>query len=90
MLKNDAVDRQLEKEKALGTALKFEDIFGEVAGVYPRVMQRSFDLPGWAIVIAALLGASLLGVVGALLAVPTAAAVSMIVKEVWVPRQHLR
>jgi predicted PurR-regulated permease PerM len=58
--------------------------------VYPRVMQRSFDLPGWAIVIAALVGASLLGVVGALLAVPTAAAISMVVKEVWLPRQALR
>ncbi|HSV40082.1 MAG TPA: AI-2E family transporter [Nocardioidaceae bacterium] len=58
--------------------------------VYPRVMQRSFDLPGWAIVIAALVGASLLGVVGALLAIPTAAAFSMILKEVWLPRQQLR
>jgi predicted PurR-regulated permease PerM len=58
--------------------------------VYPRVMQRSFDLPGWAIVIAALVGASLLGVVGALLAVPTAAAISMILKEVWLPRQDAR
>jgi len=58
--------------------------------VYPRVMQRSFDLPGWAIVIAALVGASLLGVVGALLAIPTAAAISMIVKEVWLPRQEAR
>jgi predicted PurR-regulated permease PerM len=55
--------------------------------VYPRVMQRSFDLPGWAIVIAALIGSALLGVVGALLAIPTAAAISMIVKEVWLPRQ---
>ena len=58
--------------------------------VYPRVMQRSFDLPGWAIVIAALVGASLLGVIGALLAIPTAAAISLIVKEVWLPRQQLR
>jgi predicted PurR-regulated permease PerM len=58
--------------------------------VYPRVMQRSFDLPGWAIVIAALVGASLLGVIGALLAIPTAAAFSMILKEVWLPRQATR
>jgi predicted PurR-regulated permease PerM len=58
--------------------------------VYPRVMQRSFDLPGWAIVIAALVGSALLGVVGALLAIPTAAAISMIVKEVWLPRQEIR
>lgn len=58
--------------------------------IYPRVMQRSFDLPGWAVVIAALVGASLLGVIGALLAVPTAAAISMIVKEVWIPSQDLK
>jgi nitronate monooxygenase len=34
----EAVDRLLEKEKALGANIKFEDIFGEVAGVYPKVM----------------------------------------------------
>ncbi|MCE9522311.1 MAG: nitronate monooxygenase family protein [Alphaproteobacteria bacterium] len=38
VLKNVAVDRLLEKEKALGANIKFEDIFGEVAGVYPKVM----------------------------------------------------
>ncbi len=38
VLKNAAVDRLLEKEKALGANIKFEDIFGEVAGVYPKVM----------------------------------------------------
>ena len=35
VLKNGAVDRLLEKEKTLGPDLCFEDIFGEVAGVYP-------------------------------------------------------
>jgi predicted PurR-regulated permease PerM len=58
--------------------------------IYPRVMQRSFDLPGWAIVIAALVGAALLGVVGALLAIPTAASISLLIKEVWLPRQDAR
>jgi len=58
--------------------------------VYPRVMSRSVDIPGWLIVIAALIGASLLGVVGALLAIPTAAALLLIVREVVVPRQALR
>lgn len=58
--------------------------------IYPRVMQRSFDLPGWAIVIAALVGASLLGVVGALLAIPTAAAIAIIVREVWIPSQDTK
>ncbi len=38
VLTNAAVERLLEKEKTLGTAIKFEDIIGEVAGVYPKVM----------------------------------------------------
>ena len=48
VLKNGAVDRLLEKEKALGLDLRFEDIFGEVAGVYPRVMQDGdLDAGAW-------------------------------------------
>jgi predicted PurR-regulated permease PerM len=35
-------------------------------------------------VIAALLGGALLGVVGALLAIPAAAAILLIIREVWV------
>ena len=55
--------------------------------IYPRVMSRSVDLPGAVIVIAALVGAALLGVVGALLAIPTAAAILMLVREVFIRRQ---
>jgi predicted PurR-regulated permease PerM len=55
--------------------------------IYPRVMSRSVNLPGSLIVIAALVGASLLGVVGALLAIPTAAALVLLVREVLLPRQ---
>ena len=58
--------------------------------IYPRVMQRSVNVPGSVIVIAALIGAGLLGVVGALLAIPTAAAILLLVREVVVPRQALR
>lgn len=58
--------------------------------VYPRVMSRSVDIPGVITVIAALVGASLLGVVGALLAIPTAAAVLMLVREVYVRAQDER
>lgn len=58
--------------------------------VYPKVMGRAVDIPGSLIVIAALIGAALLGVVGALLAVPTAAAVQLITKEVFLPRQEAR
>jgi predicted PurR-regulated permease PerM len=56
--------------------------------IYPRVMQRSVNVPGSITVIAALVGAGLLGVVGALLAIPTAAAILLLVREVWVPRQE--
>jgi predicted PurR-regulated permease PerM len=58
--------------------------------IYPRVMSRSVDLPGSIIVIAALVGASLLGVIGALLAIPTAAALTLLVREVLLPRQAAR
>ena len=58
--------------------------------IYPRVMSRSTNLPGSVIVIAALVGASLLGVIGALLAIPTAAAITLLVKEVFLPRQEAR
>ncbi len=38
VLRNRSVDRVLAREKAAGSALQFEDIAEEVAGVYPRVM----------------------------------------------------
>lgn len=57
--------------------------------IYPRVMSRSVDVPGIVTVIAALVGASLLGVVGALLAIPTAAAVLMLTREVFVRQQDV-
>ena len=58
--------------------------------LYPRVMSRSVDIPGAVTVIAALVGAALLGVVGALLAIPTAAAILLIVREVFIRRQDAR
>src|SRR3954454_2324366 len=58
--------------------------------IYPRVMSRSVEIPGALTVIAALIGAALLGVIGALLAIPTAAAILLIVREVWVRRQDAR
>jgi NAD(P)H-dependent flavin oxidoreductase YrpB (nitropropane dioxygenase family) len=48
VLKNAAVERLLEKEKALGANIKFEDIFGEVAGVYPKIMKDGqMDAGAW-------------------------------------------
>ncbi|GAA1153204.1 hypothetical protein GCM10009630_59440 [Kribbella jejuensis] len=52
--------------------------------VAPRIMRRAVDIPGAVTVIAALLGGALLGVVGALLAIPSAAALLLIIREVWV------
>ena len=39
VLNNGAAQRLLEKEKALGGNIKFEDIINEVAGVYPKIMK---------------------------------------------------
>jgi len=48
VLNNAAVERLLEKEKALGADLKFEDIIEEVAGVYPRIMlEGDMDAGAW-------------------------------------------
>ncbi len=48
VLNNEAVERILEKEKQLGSDLKFEDIIEEVAGVYPRIMQNGdMDAGAW-------------------------------------------
>ena len=48
VLRNGAVDRLLEKEKALGANLKFEDIIHEVAGVYPKIMlEGAMDAGAW-------------------------------------------
>lgn len=58
--------------------------------IYPRVMKRSVDVPGSVTVIAALVGAALLGVIGALMAVPTAAAILLLTREVFVRRQDAR
>src|SRR5690349_16946976 len=40
VLKNASVDKLLEKEKSLGSAIQFKDIIAEVGGVYPRIMKK--------------------------------------------------
>ena len=48
VLKNDAVTKILEKEKSLGDDIQTQDIFGEVAGVYPKIMQEgAMDAGAW-------------------------------------------
>jgi predicted PurR-regulated permease PerM len=53
--------------------------------IVPRIMRRSLSIPGLVTIIAALLGATLLGIVGALLAVPLAASALLILDEVVFP-----
>ena len=54
----------------------------------PNIMRRAVSVPGAVVVIAALAGGSLLGLLGALIAIPTAAAILLIIKQVVIPRQN--
>ena len=69
---------------ALGGYIVYVQIENYV--ITPRIMRKSLAIPGLVTIIAALLGASLLGLVGGLLAVPIAAAVLLILDEVVFPR----
>ena len=53
----------------------------------PRIIGRAVEVPAIITVIAALIGGALLGVLGALVAIPVAAAIQLLIREIWVPRQ---
>ncbi len=54
----------------------------------PRIMNRAVSVPGALVVVAALAGGTLLGILGALVAIPFAAAILLIIKQVVIPRQN--
>lgn len=54
----------------------------------PRIMAQAVKVPGAIVVIAALAGGTLLGILGALIAIPVAAAILLIINQVVVPRQN--
>lgn len=56
----------------------------------PRVMNRAISIPGSLVVIGALVGGTLLGLLGALVAVPVTASILIIIKQIWIPRQDSR
>lgn len=56
--------------------------------ISPRVMRKAVDVPGAVVVVAALAGGALLGVLGALVAIPVAASLILIIRQVWMPRQN--
>ncbi|CAI3800700.1 hypothetical protein NKCBBBOE_02653 [Pseudarthrobacter sp. MM222] len=62
--------------------LQFEAYF-----ISPRVMQKAVAVPGAVAVISVIAGGSVLGVLGALIAIPTAAAIMLLVKEIFIVRQ---
>jgi predicted PurR-regulated permease PerM len=68
--------------RVLGVVI-FYAIYFQVENSYltPRIMKNSVDLPALAILLALLLGAALAGIAGALVAVPTAVLVAVLLDE---------
>ena len=56
----------------------------------PRVMNRTISIPGALVVIGALVGGTLLGLLGALVAIPVTASVLLFVKQIVIPRQDAK
>jgi predicted PurR-regulated permease PerM len=71
-------------------ALVYYVIYQQVENyvIAPKIMQRTISVPGALTVVAALIGATLAGVLGALLAMPVAAGLLLIYDEVVLPRQR--
>lgn len=62
----------------------------EAYWLYPRVMRRAVAVSTGAVVVALVIGGAVMGVIGALLAVPIAAMVQLVVRDVLVPIQDSR
>lgn len=58
--------------------------------ISPRVMKRTVDISAVTVILAALIGGTLLGPVGVLLAVPAAAAIKVVANELWLSERATR
>ena len=58
--------------------------------ISPRIMSRAVSVPGAVVVVAALAGGSLLGLLGARIAIPVAASILIIYRQVLIPRMNER
>ena len=58
--------------------------------VSPRVMNRAVSIPAALVLIGALIGGALVGVIGVLVALPVMASILLIIREVVVPKQDLK
>jgi len=56
----------------------------------PKVMNRAISVPGALVVIGALVGGTLLGLLGALVAIPVTASILLIIKQVFIPKQDAK
>ena len=58
--------------------------------ITPKVMSKAISIPGSLVVIGALIGGTLLCLLGALIAVPVTASILLIIKQVYIPRQDAK
>ncbi len=58
--------------------------------ITPKVMSKAISIPGSLVVIGALIGGTLLGLLGALVAVPVTASILLIIKQVFIPKQDAK
>jgi predicted PurR-regulated permease PerM len=58
--------------------------------VSPRVMNRAVSIPAALVLIGAMVGGALMGIIGVLVALPVMASLLLIIREVVVPRQNLK
>ncbi len=79
-----------DEPRKMVIALVYYIVYQQVENyvVVPRIMQRTVSVPGAVTVVAALAGAALLGLLGALLAIPIAAGLLLLYEEVLLPRQR--
>lgn len=56
----------------------------------PKVMNRTISVPGSLVIIGALVGGTLLGLLGALVAIPVTASILLIIKQVFIPKQDAK
>ncbi len=56
----------------------------------PKILGKAVAVPGSLIVIGALVGGTLMGLTGALLAVPVTASLLIIIYQIWIPKQDVQ
>ncbi len=80
----------LDSWQKMVAVLVFYLIYTQLENAYltPRIMRQSVNLPGLSVLIALLAGSALAGVVGALVAVPTAALLAVLMDEYVVQKDH--